>query len=298
MSPSRLAGARSRVADYLDLTKPRLSSLVVGTAAAGMVLAPSGPPAAGTAALALLAVAAVVGGANALNCYLERDADACMERTRARPLPAGRMAPRSALLAGAILCTAGIAGLWAVRPLAGLLAVLAVASYVFVYTPLKRVTPLCTLVGAVPGAIPPVIGWVVASGRLDPGAWVLFAWLFLWQPPHFLALATLYHDDYRAAGMQVLPVRYPGGAIVKRQLLLYAAALVPVPLLLVPLSRAGTLTLIAAPLLGLGFLAVALRALAMNPAPAAGWARPTFLASIAYLGLSLVVLVIDAGAVR
>jgi protoheme IX farnesyltransferase len=261
-----------------------------------MVLAPAGPPGVGLAALTLASTAAVVGGANALNCYLERDTDALMERTRTRPLPAGRLAPRSAIGVGAVLCAAGLAGLWAARPLAAGLAALAAATYVWIYTPLKRVTTLSTLVGAVPGAIPPVLGWVAVSGRLDPGAWVLFAWLFLWQPPHFLSLATLYRDEYRAAGLQVLPVRYPDGAIVRRQLLLYAAALVPVPLLLVPLSRAGTLTLIAAPLLGLGFLAAAVRPLAA--APAAGWPRQTFLASILYLGLTLVVLVIDAGAAR
>jgi protoheme IX farnesyltransferase len=179
------------------------------------------------------------------------------------------------------------------RPLSALLAVIAVATYVLLYTPMKRTSSLCTLVGAVPGALPPLIGWTAAGGALDPGAWALFAWMFLWQPPHFLALATLYRDDYAAAGMPMYSVKHAGDGAVERQTILWIAALVPLPLALVPLSRAGTITAVAAPLLGLIFLAVAWRGLKTGATPA--WARATFIASILYMGLTLLAFVLDAG---
>lgn len=287
------AVSRARAFDLLALTKPRLSLLVLVSAAVGMLLAPSGPPPAGRAVVALLAIAAVVGGANTLNCYRERDSDARMRRTRGRPLPAGRLEPHTALALGSALSAGGVAALGWIAPLAGVLAASAVAIYVFLYTPLKRSTPLCTLVGAVPGAIPPMLGWIAASGRLELGAWILFAWLFLWQPPHFLALATLYRDDYRDAGMPMLPVRHPEDGIVERQMVLYIAALVPLPLLLVSHSRAGALTLIVTPIAGLAYLLVALLGAARGGSPA--WARLAFITSILYMGISLLALAVDAG---
>ncbi|HKA23993.1 MAG TPA: UbiA family prenyltransferase, partial [Candidatus Eisenbacteria bacterium] len=152
---------------------------------------------------------------------------------------------------------------------------------------------LCTLVGAVPGALPPLIGWTAAGGSLDPGAWALFAWMFLWQPPHFLALATLYRDDYAAAGMPMFPVQHVGDGTVERQTILWIAALLPLPLLLVPLSKAGIITAVATPLLGLAFLLVAWRGKKTGATPA--WARATFIASILYMGLTLLAFVLDAG---
>jgi protoheme IX farnesyltransferase len=288
------AGATAR--DLLEITKPRLSMLVLASAAVGMALAPAPAPEWARVFATLLATAAVVGGANALNCWRERESDAWMRRTRERPLPAGRLDPLHALVAGLLLCAAGISMLTALEPLAGALAAIAAGSYVLLYTPLKPVTSLSTLVGAIPGAIPPLIGWVSASGRLDPGAWVLFIWMFLWQPPHFLALAILYREDYRNAGMPMLPVVHEEGGIVERQMVLYTAALLPMPLLLVPLSRAGLLTAVLTPLLGLAFLAVALRALRSGATER--WARSAFLASIAYLGLCLLVFALDAGTSR
>lgn len=277
--------------DFLELTKPRLSSLVLVSAAVGMLLAPSGPPALVTGFLILLGTAAVVGGANACNAYYERDLDAQMDRTRDRPLPAGRLRPAQAFLFGAVLGLAGAVLLWFIEPLASALSVLAFVSYVWVYTPLKRRTPLCTLVGAVPGALPPVIGWTAVSGALDPGAWVLFAWLFLWQPPHFFALAFLYEDDYRKAGMPMLPVVAGRGGLVERLMLFSTVLLLPLPMLLVPWSRAGSITLVALPILGLGFLVVVAREWLRGTTQET--ARASFTASIAYLGLAFVALLLD-----
>lgn len=293
MTVAELTATRSRAADLLDLTKPRLSLLVLLSAAVGMAIAPAAMPSWSRAVAALLAIGAVVGGANALNCYRERETDKAMRRTRTRPLPAGRLEPATALVFGLALVTAGSAVLFVLQPLAGLLAVIAAASYVLVYTPMKRVSSLCTIVGAVPGALPPLIGWTVASGQLDAGAWVFFAWMFLWQPPHFLALATLYREDYEAAGMPMLPVRHPADGTIERQTILWIALLLPVPLLLVPLSRAGALTAVVTPLLGLAFLVTALRGRATGATTA--WARGVFVASILYLGLNLLAFVLDAG---
>ena len=239
MSVAQVAAAGVRPADFLDLTKPRLSLLVVLSCAVGMALAPVPSPGWARGLAAIVATGAVVAGANALNCYRERESDKWMRRTRNRPLPAGRLDPTAALAFGLVLALGGTAALFFLQPLAGVLATIAVASYVLVYTPMKRKSSLCTLVGAVPGALPPLIGWTAAGGALDAGAWALFAWMFLWQPPHFLALATLYREDYEAAGMPMFTVRHANDGTVERQTILWIAALVPVPLLLVPLSKAS-----------------------------------------------------------
>lgn len=293
MTVAQIAASRSRVADLLDLTKPRLSLLVVLSCAVGMALAPVAKPAWTRALAAIVATGAVVGGANALNCYRERESDKWMRRTRTRPLPAGRLEPSVALAFGLTLAVGGVAWLTFLRPLSGALAAVAVLTYVLLYTPMKRTSSLCTLVGAVPGALPPLIGWTAAGGALDPGAWTLFAWMFLWQPPHFLALATLYRDDYAAAGMPMFPVLHQTDGTVERQTILWIAALVPLPLALVPLSRAGTITAVATPLLGLAFLLVAWRG--RKTGATAAWARSTFIASILYMGLTLLAFVLDAG---
>ena len=281
-----------RFRDLLLLTKPRLSGLVLVSAGVGLLLCPSGPPSVHGAFYILLGTALVVGGANAYNSYLERDLDALMVRTRNRPIPAGRVRPEVAAWFGAVTALLGIVLLWLIQPLACLLAALAFASYAWVYTPLKRVTPLCTLVGALPGALPPMIGWVAVSGRLDPGAWLLFAWLFLWQPPHFLALAFLYEEDYRSAGMPMLPVVHGRGGLVERLMFLYTLLLIPLPMFLVAWSRAGSITFVVTPILGLGFLAVIGFEWLKGTTPAT--ARASFSASILYLGLAFLTLLLDA----
>lgn len=284
----------ARARDFASLTKPFLSGLVLATTAVGIVIAPGARDIALLRVLAtLLGTAAVIGAANALNCWWERDVDALMERTRDRPLPAGRMRPPQALAFAVVLAVAGIGLLvWQVNVLAAELAALALVSYVFVYTPLKRVTAFSTLVGAIPGAIPPAIGWVAVTGHLDPGAWALVAMLFFWQPAHFLAIAWICREDYARAGMPMLPVLYPAGRFVGRQIMLYSLALLPVSLALIPLSRAGVVSLVGSLLLGVGLVAVALPGAFRDLTYAA--ARRTFLASISYMFLLLVLLTADS----
>jgi protoheme IX farnesyltransferase len=251
-----LALPRSRAADYVELTKPRVAVLVLFTVAAGAWLA-------GRADLDLLllvhtvtATALVAAGASALNQLIERHSDARMRRTENRPLPTGRLQPLEVLLFGLGLGAAGLAylGLATRQPLAVLVAAVTFVLYAFVYTPLKRVTTLNTLVGAVPGALPPVIGWTAVRGTLAPEAGVLFAVLFLWQVPHFLAIAWIYREEYARAGLCMLPVADPDGKITGRQMVLYCLALVLVSLLPVFAGQAGPVYLAGALLLGVVFL--------------------------------------------
>jgi protoheme IX farnesyltransferase len=261
ITPAGIAAAtltlpRSRVADYVELTKPRVAVLVLFTVAAGAWLA-------GRADLDLLllvhtvtATALVAAGASALNQLLERHSDARMRRTENRPLPTGRLQPLEVLLFGLGLGAAGLAylGLATRQPLAVLVAAVTFVLYAFVYTPLKRLTTLNTLVGAVPGALPPVIGWTAVRGTLAPEAGVLFAVLFLWQVPHFLAIAWIYREEYARAGLCMLPVADPEGKITGRQMVLYCLALVLVSLLPVFAGQAGLVYLTGALLLGVVFL--------------------------------------------
>jgi len=193
-----VALGRSRLADYVELTKPRISVMVLITVAAGALLGSSGIPDWWLLWHTLLGTALVAAGASALNQFLERDSDALMERTENRPLPAGRLQASEVLLLGSVLGIAGVAYLAIAlpRPLAAVTAALTFFCYVFVYTPLKRRTSLNTLVGAVPGALPPVIGWAAVRGSIDWDILGLFAILFIWQVPHFLAIAWIYRDDY------------------------------------------------------------------------------------------------------
>ncbi len=278
--------------DLLELTKPRLSSLVLVTTAAGFWLGLRG----GAGQLARLApvligTALVVGGANALNEWMERELDARMQRTRMRPLPSGRVTPAAACGVGVGLTVAGLAFLTlAVNPLTAALAFASWASYVLLYTPLKRITPHCTLVGAVPGALPPVIGWAGASGAVGSGAWALFGILYLWQLPHFLALAILYRDDYAQAGFRMLPLIESGTAATARQIMLYGLVLLPVSLVPSVLGLTGTWYFYGAFLLSALLLAAAARAALLRTLPSA---RQLFRASVAYLPLLLALLAWD-----
>src|SRR5882672_6167128 len=219
------------LADYLALTKPRLNFLVVATSAAGYYLGATGTPAVLPMAHAVAGTALVAGGAAVLNQVSERDADALMRRTRMRPLPDGRLPLADARIFGLVLAGAGLA-LLAVRAnlAAASLALATLAIYLLVYTPLKRRSPMATLVGAVPGALPPLIGWTASHGSLSRGGLALFAIVFLWQIPHFMAIAWMYRDDYRQAGFPMLPVIEPDGRRAGRQAVVYAAALLPVSL--------------------------------------------------------------------
>ena len=292
---SRAAVAEPAVSsDLLELTKPRITLLVSVTTAAGFLLAL--PPGRFPLALfvhAVLGTGLVAAGSAVLNQYVERDLDARMRRTARRPLPAGRIPPDLALGWGALLGATGIVELaLAVNPLTALLAAATLAAYVFVYTPLKTRTSLATIVGAVPGAAPPLLGWTAAAGEIALGGWILFAILFLWQLPHFLAIAWLYRDDYRAAGMPLLTVNDPEFGRTARQSALWTVALLPVSLLPSAVGLTGAAYLVGALLLGAAFLAVAL-GFARSPSPVS--ARRLLLASVSYLPALLVILVADHG---
>jgi protoheme IX farnesyltransferase len=281
MDASALPLTRASAADWLELTKPRITLLVVFTALVGFVAAGPAPRWSALLVAALAGTGLVAAGASTLNQVLERATDALMNRTRNRPIPAGRIRPAEATLFGALLTGAGIALLAALcGPLAAIVALATWASYLFLYTPLKRRTHLATLVGAVPGALPPVIGWAAASGRLEPGAFILFAIVFLWQIPHFLAIAWLYRDDYERGGLQVLPVIDREGVLTGRQAVIHSVALLVVSLAPVAAGLGGTLYLAGAVVLG---VALTLAALRFARARDLGAARFLFLASVLYL---------------
>lgn len=286
-----IATAPARVADFVELTKPRITFLVLVTTAVGYALG-VGPSFHPEVFLSLLVGTAFVsGGASALNQWAERDADARMARTCSRPLPSGRLAPTDALAFGLTISAVGLALIaGAVNGLTALLAAVSLASYVLAYTPLKRVTSLCTLVGAVPGAIPPMMGWAAARGTLDREAWALFAVLFLWQLPHFLSIAWIYRDDYARGGFPMLPVTDPDGKSTARQTVAYAAALVPVTLLAGALSAAGESYLWSAVGLGAVFVGCAIVFAVKRSVKAA---RVVFLVSVLYLPAVLGLMVLD-----
>jgi protoheme IX farnesyltransferase len=282
---------RQLAADFVALTKPRVVLMVLVTTLMGYDVALTGPADYLRMIHLLIGSLLAAGGTLALNQYRERDLDARMDRTRARPLPAGRLQPLEAWLFGVALTLVGTAYLAAlVNPLVALVTLATTILYLFAYTPLKRRTPLCTLVGAVAGALPPVAGWAGARGDVAPGAWVLFAILFLWQLPHTLAIARLYRDDYARAGVRVLPVVDPDGASTERQVVLSCVALVTVSLLPAVAGWTGPIYLAGALVLGLAFSAVGVEQ-ALVPSPRA--ARHVLLASLIYLPLLLGLMAFD-----
>jgi protoheme IX farnesyltransferase len=287
-----LPRARGRVlSDLVALTKPRVVLMVLITTVVGYYVGLAGGAEYGRLAALLVGTALAAGGTLALNMYWERDLDGLMARTRLRPLPEGRLAPLEALLFGSALTVVGLAVLLVG---AGWLAAAVVAAtfvlYVFAYTPLKVRTAFCTLVGAVPGALPPVAGWAAARDDVSLGAWVLFGILFLWQLPHTLAIAQLYREDYARAGVRLLPVIDAQGRSTERQILSGTLALLAVSLLPTLIGLAGGLYFTGALVLGAGFVALgAQQALA----PSLPRARRVLLASLLYLPVLLALLAFD-----
>ena len=289
------AGAEARpvllASDFVQLAKPRITLMVMLTAGIGLLMAAGQTPPLGLAIALLAGTGLVAAAGSALNHHWERESDRLMERTANRPLPAGRMHPDVALGFGLGLAVIGLLLLaLGASLLSAALGLVALFGYVLVYTPLKRVTSLATIVGAVPGAIPPMMGWTAAGGGLDAGAWALFGILFFWQLPHFLAIAWICRDDYERAGMPVFTVADSGGVRTGRQMVLWAAALVPVSLLPALLGLAGPAYLIGALLLGLALVAVSMGFLRRHSGAAA---RRLLLASVVYLPAVLVILVVD-----
>lgn len=277
--------------DLTELTKPRITLMVVLTAGIGMLLASSGDLALMGVLHALLGTGLLAAGSSALNQVLEKDLDALMDRTAQRPLPAGRMHQDAALLFGVTLSILGLLELTLfVNLLTALLGTLALASYVFIYTPLKRVSSLATVVGAIPGAIPPMMGWAAVTNEIALGAWVLFGIMFLWQLPHFLAIAWMCREDYARAGLPMLPVVEPDGRSTARQMILWGAALLPVSLLPTILGLTGVTYFLGTLTLGCFFLGVCV-SFALSFSTQA--ARRVLLVSVLYLPAVLAVMVLD-----
>ncbi len=291
-SPRGEVGAAvARAADFSQLTKPRITTLVLVTTLLGYTLGAASFPEVGRLVHLLVATGLVAGGASALNQFLEREADARMHRTRRRPLPSGRLGPGEALIFAVDLSALGIVWLAvAVHPAASLVAAITLVSYVFAYTPLKRTTPWCTAVGAIPGALPPVIGWVAARGELGAGAVALFALLFVWQLPHFFAIAWLYREDYARGRFPMWPVIDPSGKWTFRQITGTSILLTVVSLIPTWIGMTGRIYFAGAALLGALFVALAV-VLARTGEDRA--ARRVFLYSVLYLPAIIALMLID-----
>ncbi|HET8578574.1 MAG TPA: heme o synthase [Methylomirabilota bacterium] len=275
----------------MALAKPRVVLMVLVTTLVGYYIGLDRSPDWARMLHVIVGTALAAGGTLALNQYWERDVDARMERTRSRPLPQGRLAPLEALIFGVAISVVGVGYLAVcVNILAAAVTAAIVVTYVFVYTPLKRRTPLCTLLGALPGALPPIIGWVAARDTLGAGAWVLFAIMFVWQLPHALAIAWLYREDYACGGIRVLPVIDPHGSLTERSIAVSSVALLVVSLLATPAGVAGAVYFVTAFVLGAVFVVFSARQ-ALIPSRAA--MRQVLFASLLYLPLILTALAVD-----
>jgi protoheme IX farnesyltransferase len=277
--------------DYLELTKPRITVLILICTAVGYFF---GSPNALHPALfvhVLLGTALMASGTAALNQWYEADSDAKMRRTSKRPIPAGRIKRIDGFVFGALLSIAGFADLWfGTNALAAGLGLFTLATYIFLYTPLKRRSAVCTTVGALPGAMPPLIGYAAASGRLDAWALALFLILFVWQFPHFYAIAWMYRDDYARGGIRMLPVIEPDGESTARRIVVCSILLIPISLIPRLLGMTGSIYAAAAVAAGMGLLYIGVR---LGRDRTCARARHVLLASVLYLPMVLAVMVID-----
>ncbi|MFQ5852362.1 MAG: heme o synthase [Candidatus Binatia bacterium] len=288
-----ISGGRRRALDFFELTKPRLVLMVLITTCVGFYLGAGEVPNYLQLIHTLIGTALAAGGTLALNQLIERETDARMERTRHRPLPEGRVQPIEVLIFGLLSTAAGLVILaLAVNVFSSLITAIIVVIYLFFYTPLKQKTSLCSVVGAIPGALPPLIGWVAAHGSLGLEAWILFALLFLWQIPHSLAIARLYRVDFARAGFRFLPVVEPDGGSTGRQIVGHSLALLVVSLMPTLLGLAGLFYYVTALLLGGAFL-VCGAIVAIDKSVTS--ARRLLFASLLYLPLVLLVMALDRG---
>jgi protoheme IX farnesyltransferase len=286
-----LAASKSRTADFAALAKPRLNMLVVASALAGYLMGTTEGVSALPLIATLLGTGLVAGGASAFNQLLERDLDAMMRRTRMRPLPDRRLQSLEAGIFGAAITITGLLILAAfANLLAAAVALVTLLSYVVIYTPLKRRSSFGTVIGAIPGALPPVIGWAAARGALTSEAWTLFGIVFLWQLPHFLAIAWMYREDYARAGYPMLPVIEPDGRSTARQSMVYATALLPLSLAPTLLGLTGNVYFAGALLLGVAFVYLTYRFVRTR---AVRDARTVFFGSIVYLPLVWILMIAD-----
>jgi protoheme IX farnesyltransferase len=290
-SPQTTMSARERVGAFVELTKPRIAFMLVLTAGAGFYLGNRGTFDLLLFANAMIGIALLAFGVATLNQWLEKRTDALMDRTAGRPLPSGKISNLEALIFGSILCIGAEAYLlFLVNPLTALLGISVIVGYVLLYTPLKTRTTASTAIGAIPGAMPPLMGWTASANEITLGAWALFTFLFLWQFPHFLAIAWMYKDQYAKAGILMLPIVEPSGRITARQIVLFAIMMVPVSLAPFFLGFAGWIFLIAGVVLGIWFLVESIRtARAKTPE----MARRLLLVSVLYLPVMFALMVLD-----
>lgn len=289
--PSRVSVLMRRIDAYIELTKPRMVMMILVTTAAGFYLGTQGDVNWMLFGHTLIGAGLTAAGVLGLNQYLERDIDVKMTRTQQRPLPAGRIRGLEALVFCVTITAGGMLYLTSfVNPLSGFVISLIVVSYLFIYTPLKRSTSLCTLIGAFPGALPPVVGWVAAQGKISGSACVLFAILFLWQLPHSLAIAYIYRKDYAAAGLKLLPVVHPDGTSTRRQIVINCIALFGIGLLPTLFNLSGGIYFLVALLVGGMFL---ISGIYFEIKPTVKNARYVLYASLLYLPLIFVTMAID-----
>jgi protoheme IX farnesyltransferase len=281
---------RSRASDFVALAKPRLNVLVVASSLAGYVMGGGDMSNVAKVVFTVVGTALVAGGASAFNQVIERNADSLMRRTRLRPVPDGRLQPAESLVFATALSITGLLILGAgVNRLSAGVALTTLLTYALIYTPLKRRSSFSTVVGAVPGALPPVIGWAAARDTLSSGGWVLFAIVFLWQLPHFLSIAWIYREDYARAGFPMLPVIEPDGRSTARQAVFYCCALLPVSLAPTLVGMATTAYFAAALVLGLLFLALTMKFARTRAVPDA---RRLFFGSIIYLPILWILMIV------
>ncbi len=286
-----IAIERSRIADYITLTKPELTFLSVVTAVAGVFLASPAAIPMGILFHVIVGTGLVGAGAGALNQLIEREYDGMMRRTEHRPLPSGRLAPIEALVFGVATSLLGIVDLVLfTNVLAAFLAVVTLVTYLFLYTPLKRITPWSTVVGGIPGALPPVIGCAAVRNEITHEAWTLFAILFFWQMPHFFSLAWLYRKDYAMAGYKMLTVLDTSGVATSIHIIVYSVLLLIASIIPVVLGFSGTLYMVAAVLLSFGFIAIEISLWFTRSNEAA---RRVFFASLIYLPVLLLIMIVD-----
>ena len=289
--PAETVGARSTFAIWSDLVKMRLTVLVLLTTLAGFYAGTEGATDWALLAHALLGTALVAFGAAALNQWWERDHDAKMPRTESRPIPAGELSPSTVLIAGGILSIGGLVHLALfVNLLTSLLGAVTLLSYVLVYTPLKRITTLNTAIGAIPGALPPLMGWTAARDSVSREGWALFAILFFWQLPHFLAIAWLYREEYKKAGFVMLPGNDPEGVRTGRQAISHTLGLIPVSVCPALFGTAGVVYFFGALVLGMAFLWCAIQ---FSRDLTRARARQLFFASILYLPILFGLMALD-----
>jgi heme o synthase len=287
----RALGVRDRIAAFVELTKPRIAIMLVLTSAAGFYLGSKGNFDYSLFANSLVAISLLAFGVATLNQYWERDLDTLMDRTACRPIPTGRVTPTEALVFGLLQCAvAELYLLVLVNSLTAFLGLIVIVGYVLVYTPLKTRTSVSTAIGAIPGALPPLMGWTAAANEISIGAWALFATQFLWQFPHFLAIAWLYRDQYAKAGILMLPVVEPAGKITARQIVMFTIMLVPVSLAPFFFGFAGLVFLTGASVLGIGFLWVSVQA---ARAKSNEMAKRLLMVSVIYLPLLFLLMVAD-----